>query len=48
MIDLLGAAAGAAVVFAATNIDDIIVLTLFLVAARTTGRPRTWQIFAGQ
>jgi cadmium resistance protein CadD (predicted permease) len=48
VIDLLGTAAGAAVVFAATNIDDIVVLTLFFVAARTTGRPHTWQIVAGQ
>ncbi|WP_357464331.1 cadmium resistance transporter [Micromonospora sp. NPDC047465] len=46
--DLLGTAAGAAVVFAATDIDDIVVLTLFFVAARSTGRPRTWQIVAGQ
>ncbi|GAA2195206.1 cadmium resistance transporter [Micromonospora lupini] len=48
MIDLLGTAAGAAVVFAATDIDDIVILTLFFVAARTTGRPRTSQIVAGQ
>ncbi|WP_405430846.1 cadmium resistance transporter [Micromonospora sp. NBC_00617] len=48
MIDLLGTTAGAAVVFAATDIDDIVILTLFFVAARTTGRPRTWQIVAGQ
>ncbi|MFG1871941.1 cadmium resistance transporter [Micromonospora arborensis] len=48
MIDLLGSAAAAAVVFAATDIDDIVLLTLFFVAARTTGRPRTWQIVAGQ
>ncbi|MFG3558791.1 cadmium resistance transporter [Micromonospora sp. NPDC047557] len=48
MIDLLGTAAGAAVVFAATDVDDIVILTLFFVAARTTGRPRTWQIVAGQ
>ncbi|MEU5950183.1 cadmium resistance transporter [Micromonospora sp. NPDC047465] len=48
MTDLLGTAAGAAVVFAATDIDDIVVLTLFFVAARSTGRPRTWQIVAGQ
>ncbi|WP_433534756.1 cadmium resistance transporter [Micromonospora sp. CA-249363] len=48
MIDLFGTAAGAAVVFAATDIDDIVILTLFFVAARTTGRPRTWQIVAGQ
>ncbi|MGY0007722.1 cadmium resistance transporter [Micromonospora sp. I033] len=48
MIDLLAAAAGAAGVFAATNIDDIVVLTVFFVAARGTGRPRPWQIVAGQ
>ncbi|MFG1885697.1 cadmium resistance transporter [Micromonospora sp. NPDC049102] len=48
MIDLFGTAAGAAVVFAATDIDDIVILTLFFVAARTTGRPRTWQIVTGQ
>ncbi|WFE52818.1 hypothetical protein [Micromonospora sp. WMMD1155] len=48
MIDLFSTAAGAAVVFAATDIDDIVTLTLFFVAARTTGRPRPWQIVAGQ
>ncbi|WP_262286254.1 cadmium resistance transporter [Micromonospora sp. MA102] len=48
MIDLLAAAAAAAGVFAATNIDDIVVLTVFFVAARGTGRPRPWQIVAGQ
>ncbi|MET7670813.1 cadmium resistance transporter [Micromonospora luteifusca] len=48
MIDLFGTAAAAAVVFAATDIDDIVILTLFFVTARTTGRPRPWQIVAGQ
>ncbi|MEU4569505.1 cadmium resistance transporter [Micromonospora sp. NPDC023956] len=48
MTDPLGAAAGAAVVFAATNVDDIVVLTVFFVAAHATGRPRRWQIVAGQ
>ncbi|SCL71478.1 cadmium resistance transporter [Micromonospora chersina] len=48
MIDLLATAAAAAGVFAATNIDDIVVLTVFFVAARGTGRPRPWQIVAGQ
>ncbi|MFE9190867.1 cadmium resistance transporter [Micromonospora sp. NPDC007208] len=48
MIDLLSTAGAAAVVFAATDIDDIVILTLFFVAARTTGRPRTWEIVAGQ
>jgi cadmium resistance protein CadD (predicted permease) len=46
--DLLAAAAAAAAVFAATNIDDIVVLTVLFVAARGAGRPRTWQIVAGQ
>ncbi|MET7951399.1 cadmium resistance transporter [Micromonospora sp. NPDC005324] len=48
MIDLLSTAGAAAVVFAATDIDDIVILTLFFVAARTTGQPRTWKIVAGQ
>ncbi|MEU8410971.1 cadmium resistance transporter [Micromonospora sp. NPDC048842] len=48
MIDLLSTAGAAAVVFAATDIDDIVILTLFFVAARTTGRPRTREIVAGQ
>jgi cadmium resistance protein CadD (predicted permease) len=48
VIDLLTTAGAAAVVFAATDIDDIVILTLFFVAARTTGRPRTWEIIAGQ
>ncbi|MCG5446844.1 cadmium resistance transporter [Micromonospora sp. NIE79] len=48
MIDLLSTAGAAAVVFVATDIDDIVILTLFFVAARTTGQPRTWDIVAGQ
>ncbi|SCL24238.1 cadmium resistance transporter [Micromonospora inyonensis] len=48
MTDPLGTAAGAAVVFAATNVDDIVVLTVLFAAARATGRPRRWQIVAGQ
>ncbi|MFI7077427.1 cadmium resistance transporter [Micromonospora sp. NPDC049903] len=48
MLDLLGTATVAAVVFAATNIDDIVILTVFFVAARTTGRPRVGQIVTGQ
>ena len=46
--DLLAAAAGAALVFAATNIDDVVVLTVLFVAARSAGRPRRWHIVAGQ
>ncbi|PTA42560.1 cadmium transporter [Micromonospora sp. RP3T] len=46
--DLIAGAAGAAGVFAATNLDDIVVLTVLFVASRTDGRPRPWQIVAGQ
>ncbi|MFJ6196518.1 cadmium resistance transporter [Micromonospora sp. NPDC092111] len=48
MTDLLGSAGGAAAVFAATNLDDIVVLTVLFVAARASGRPRRWQIVTGQ
>ncbi|MGW5669226.1 cadmium resistance transporter [Micromonospora sp. NPDC003776] len=48
MIEPLTAAAAAALVFAATNIDDIIVLTVLFVAARRAGRPRPRDIVAGQ
>ncbi|GGM61571.1 cadmium transporter [Micromonospora sonchi] len=48
MLDLIGTAAAAAVVFAATDIDDIVILTLLFVTARATGRPSAWQIVAGQ
>ncbi|WP_245716611.1 cadmium resistance transporter [Micromonospora humi] len=48
MTDLIAAAAGAAGVFTATNLDDIVVLTVLFVAARRSGRPRPWQIVTGQ
>ncbi|MBY8872598.1 cadmium resistance transporter [Micromonospora sp. PLK6-60] len=48
MTDLLASAAGAALVFAATNLDDVVVLTMLFVAARGTGRPRPRDIVAGQ
>ncbi|WDZ84181.1 cadmium resistance transporter [Micromonospora cathayae] len=48
MTELFGTAVGAAVVFAATDVDDIVVLTVLFVTARTTARPRSWQIVAGQ
>jgi cadmium resistance transport/sequestration family protein len=38
----------AAGVFAGTNVDDLIVLTVLFLAARASGRPRPWQIWAGQ
>jgi len=40
--------ATAAGVFAGTNVDDLIVLTVLFLAARASGRPRPWQIWAGQ
>jgi len=38
----------AAVLFAATNVDDIVVLTVLSISSRATGQPRPWQIWAGQ
>jgi cadmium resistance protein CadD (predicted permease) len=34
--------------FAGTNVDDIIVLTVLFLSGRANGRPRAWQIWAGQ
>ncbi|MBB5873872.1 cadmium resistance protein CadD (predicted permease) [Allocatelliglobosispora scoriae] len=48
MTDPLGTVATAIGVFAGTNIDDLIVLTVLFLAARATGRPRPWQIWVGQ
>lgn len=45
----LPAAVGTAVaLFAGTNVDDIVVLALLSAASRGTGRPRRWEIWAGQ
>lgn len=44
MLAAIGSAIG---LFAATNIDDIVVLTVLFLASRR-GRPRPWQIVAGQ
>ena len=38
----------AAGVFIGTNIDDLIVLTVLMLAHRAHGKPRVWQIWAGQ
>jgi cadmium resistance protein CadD (predicted permease) len=46
--DLLGTAGAAAGIFAGTNVDDLLVLTVLFLSARATGRPRRWQIWAGQ
>lgn len=45
---MLAAVLAAFVLFAVTNADDIVVLTVLNVSARLGGRPRRWQIWAGQ
>ena len=45
MLQTVLAAAG---VFAGTNVDDLIVLTVLFLAARASGRPRPGHIWAGQ
>jgi cadmium resistance protein CadD (predicted permease) len=40
--------ATAAGMFAGTNVDDTIVLTVLFLSARAEGRPKIWQIWAGQ
>ena len=44
----MGSVIAAAGVFAGTNVDDLVVLTVLFLAARATGRPRPWAIWAGQ
>jgi len=40
--------ATAVALFAGTNADDVVVLALLSAASRAGGRPRLWQIWAGQ
>jgi cadmium resistance protein CadD (predicted permease) len=40
--------ATAAALFAGTNVDDIVMLSLLSAASRSSGRPRRWEIWAGQ
>lgn len=40
--------AGSAAVFAATDVDDLAVLTVLFLSARATGHPKAWHIWAGQ
>jgi cadmium resistance protein CadD (predicted permease) len=35
-------------VFAGTNVDDIIVLTVLFLSSHASGLPRVWQVWAGQ
>jgi cadmium resistance protein CadD (predicted permease) len=46
--ELAGTVAAAVVVFAGTNVDDLLVLTVLFLAARAGGRPKPGQIWAGQ
>jgi cadmium resistance protein CadD (predicted permease) len=45
---IFAAIVAAAALFAGTNADDIVVLTVLNVSSRAGGRPRGWQIWAGQ
>jgi len=48
-VDSLPATIGTAVVlFAGTNVDDMMVLAVLSASSRATGRPRRWEIWAGQ
>jgi len=38
----------AAALFAATNVDDIVVLTVLCISSSASGQPRPWHIWAGQ
>lgn len=44
----LAAILTAAALFAGTNADDIVVLTVLNLSSRAVGRPRGWHIWAGQ
>ena len=48
MSSLPASAATAVALFAATNVDDLVVLTLLSASSRASGRPRRWEIWAGQ
>lgn len=48
MADLGRTILAALAVFAGTNLDDIIVLTVLFLSARAIGRPRPWQIWVGR
>jgi len=48
-VDTLPATVGTAVgLFVGTNIDDMMVLAVLSASSRATGRPRRWEIWAGQ
>lgn len=39
---------GAIGLFAGTNVDDIVILTVLFLECRASGQPKVWQIWAGQ
>src|SRR5579859_1466415 len=45
---IIATALTAVVLFVATNVDDILVLTVLSISSRACGRPRRWHIWAGQ
>ncbi|WP_435190764.1 cadmium resistance transporter [Nonomuraea sp. bgisy094] len=48
MEGIAGTVATAVGMFAGTNLDDIIVLTVLFLSSRAGGAPRAWQIWGGQ
>ena len=48
MSSLPAEVAAAVALFAGTNVDDLVVLALLNASSRTGGRPRRWEIWAGQ
>src|ERR1700722_20361468 len=48
MSSLAAEIATAAALFAGTNVDDVVVLSLLTASSRAGGRPRRWEIWVGQ
>ncbi|MEV6523544.1 cadmium resistance transporter [Longispora sp. NPDC051575] len=48
MEELFRTVAAAVGVFAGTNVDDLLILTVLFLSSRATGRPGRWQIWVGQ
>jgi cadmium resistance protein CadD (predicted permease) len=46
--EIFAVALTAVVLFATTNVDDVVVLTVLSISSRAEGRPRPWQIWSGQ
>ncbi|MBN6057519.1 hypothetical protein JYK22_36690, partial [Nonomuraea sp. RK-328] len=48
MDGIAGTIVTAAGMFAGTNVDDLVVLTVLFLSSRANGVPRPWQIWAGR